>query len=195
MSERGSSAAEDMCIHTVHRKGIEMADKNEEISIPASSADHFERRSFSGPEILCASRPALTAKERGIAIAAVSARASGAPVEAAKQILAGIAVLDGNHMPIVVWPENTTLRQKADWLATAASDQSERADQFDARMRQLNPGAPQAPEVHPGDAQVSSELAPTLLPSTSYASAHLEEETDSRPLKGPRALKGSNDAC
>lgn len=172
-----------------------MEGKNEEISIPASSADHFEQRSFSETEIFCAARPALTAKEREIAIAAVSARACGIPVEAAKQLLAGIAVLDGNHLPILVWPENTTSRQKADWLAKAASDQSERADRFDAHMIQVNPGAPQALEVHPGDAQVSSELVPTLLPSTSSASAHLEEETDSHPLKAPQVRQGSNDAC
>ena len=175
--------------------GLEMEDKNEQISIPASATERLDQRTFPESEIFPASRPMLTPREREIAIAAVSARAAGTPVEAAKQVLAGVAVLDGDHLPIVMWPKDTTLRQKADWLANAASDHSERADRFDARMHQLNPGAPQDLEVHPGDAQVSSELVPTLPASASSASVHLEEEIGSRPQTGPQVQRGSNGAC
>ena len=43
---------------------------------------------------------------RQIAIQAIAARASGSPVEAAGQILAGIAALDSPGKPFVIWPTN-----------------------------------------------------------------------------------------
>lgn len=172
-----------------------MEDKNEEISIPASAAERLDQRTFPESEIFPASRPMLTPREREIAIAAVSARAGGSPVEVAKQVLAGVAVLDGCHLPIVVWPADTTPRQQADWLLNAATDQAERADRFDARMRRFNPDAPQALEERPACAQASSELEPTLQPSASSASTHPEEDTDSRPQTSPQAQQDSSGAC
>lgn len=172
-----------------------MEDKNEGISIPASAAERLDQRTFPESEVFLASRPVFTSREREIAIAAVSARAAGTPVEAAKQVLAGVAVLDGDHLPIVVWPADTTPRQQADWLLNTAADQAERADRFDARMRQFNPDAPQALEERPACAQASSELEPTLQASASSASVHLEEEIGSRPQTCPQVQRGSNGAC
>ncbi|MBX8474125.1 hypothetical protein K5D38_04975 [Pseudomonas cichorii] len=63
----------------------------------------------------------ITPREREIVIAAISSRATGSPVEAAKQVLAGVAVLDGNHLPILVWPEGMTRSAKAAWHAAEAA--------------------------------------------------------------------------
>ena len=49
---------------------------------------------------------------RQIAIQAIAARASGSPVEAAGQILAGIAALDSPGKPFVVWPTNLPLAEQ-----------------------------------------------------------------------------------
>lgn len=46
----------------------------------------------------------LESNIRQIAIQAIAARASGSPVEAAGQILAGIAALDSPGKPFVIWP-------------------------------------------------------------------------------------------
>ena len=46
----------------------------------------------------------LDREARQIALHAVAARATGSPVEAAKQILAGFSALDGSGKPLVVWP-------------------------------------------------------------------------------------------
>ncbi|MOA32827.1 hypothetical protein D3C78_1540780 [compost metagenome] len=57
----------------------------------------------------------LTAREREIAISAIASRASGIPTDAARQVLAGIAVLDGDHAPIVVWPKEVSREQMPAW--------------------------------------------------------------------------------
>ncbi|WP_300727362.1 hypothetical protein [Pseudomonas sp.] len=49
---------------------------------------------------------------RQIAIQAIAARASGSPVEAAGQILAGIAALDSPGKPFVIWPTNLPLAEQ-----------------------------------------------------------------------------------
>ena len=62
-------------------------------------------------------RQTLTAKDREIAISSIGARVSGSPAEAAAQLLSGIAVLDGRHLPILVWPTGMSLKEAADKVA------------------------------------------------------------------------------
>lgn len=171
-----------------------MEDKSEEINIPASSADCLKQRSFPESEILCTSRRRLTLREREIAITAISARASGSPVEAAKQVLAGIAVIDGDHLPILVWPKDVTREEKAAWHDNEADFWRESAKRFsvlnsDARNDQ------QSPRIPEGVSQNSSPDQP-LPYSTLAAPAHceVEEENLPRPLSGEPA-QGSSDAC
>lgn len=57
----------------------------------------------------------LSPREREIAIQAMGARVSGEPAEAALQLLHGIAVLDGQHIPAVAWPNGLSLGEKAAW--------------------------------------------------------------------------------
>ncbi|WP_156160236.1 hypothetical protein [Pseudomonas sp. 2(2015)] len=115
--------------------------------------------------------------------------------EAARQLLAGIAVLDGNHPPVLVWPEAATLRERANWLSDQAKDFLERADLFDARMAAFSSDEPQALEEQTGYVQASKESAPIPQSSVSSASAHLEVEKDSRLQSCPRIDQGSSDAC
>lgn len=49
---------------------------------------------------------------RQIAVQTIAARASGSPVEAAGQILAGIAALDSPGKPFVIWPTNLPLAEQ-----------------------------------------------------------------------------------
>nr|NLU60020.1 hypothetical protein [Pseudomonas sp. BIGb0427] len=116
-------------------------------------------------------------------------------MEAAKQLLAGIAVLDGEHPPVLVWPEAATLRERANWLSDQAKDYLESADLFDARLAAISPGGLQVLEEQKGCAQASNESAPTLQLSASSASAHPEEETDSRLQSCSQIDQDSSGAC
>lgn len=53
---------------------------------------------------------------RQIAIQAIASRASGAPVEAAKQILEGISALDHPGKPFVVWPADLSVDEQIEAL-------------------------------------------------------------------------------
>ena len=53
---------------------------------------------------------------RQIAIQAIAARASGSPVEAAGQILAGIAALDSPGKPFVIWPKYLPMTEQIEVL-------------------------------------------------------------------------------
>lgn len=54
----------------------------------------------------------LEPQAREIALYAVASRATGTPVEAAKQILAGFAALEAGGNPLVVWPTSLSLKAK-----------------------------------------------------------------------------------
>jgi hypothetical protein len=140
-------------------------------------------------------KAALSPREREIAISAIGDRVSGSPVEAAKQLLAGIAVLDGDRLPVLVWPEAATLRERANWLSDQAKDYLERADLFDARMVAISPSGLQVLEEQRGCVQASNESALTPRLSASFASAHPEEETDSRLQSCSQIDQGSSGAC
>ena len=58
----------------------------------------------------------LESNIRQIAIQAIAARASGSPVEAAEQILAGIAALDSPGKPFVIWPTSLTAVEQIEAL-------------------------------------------------------------------------------
>ena len=72
-------------------------------------------------ERICTQRPRLTAREREIVISAISARATGKPEVAAVEILVGIAVIDGHHPPILLWPNDMTYRGRPRVFWTALS--------------------------------------------------------------------------
>lgn len=85
----------------------------------------------------------LSSKEREISIQAIGARATGSPADAARQILEGIAILDGLHKPFLIWPDTLSCDEKiealdselkrlrhaaravAEWRATQASYQQQ----------------------------------------------------------------------
>lgn len=174
-----------------------MADKNEEISIPASAAERFDRRTFPGSEIFLGARPILTAHEREIAIEALGRRlsgGSGAPAAAA-DLLAGIAVLDGAHKPVLVWPADMSLDDMAAWHDREARDLKERALRFQERMKAVTPSVEKEPQAQTDLTQMPGELAPTLPALASSALAPPEAGTDSRSPQAPELTPGSSDAC
>jgi len=85
----------------------------------------------------------LSSKEREIAIQAIGARATGSPADAARQILEGIAILNGLDKPFLIWPDPLSCEEKiealdselkrlrhaaravADWRATQSSYQQQ----------------------------------------------------------------------
>lgn len=136
----------------------------------------------------------LTYGDREIAVKAICARATGTTTEAAAQILAGIAVLDGLRFPILLWPEDVTREEKAAWHDKEADFWRESAKRFSEVMSSTRSD------------QRSQETLPDILRSFSpdlpqqhsalAAPAHCveQEENPSRLVLGEPA-PGSSDAC
>lgn len=74
----------------------------------------------------------MNRRDREIAVRAIAARATGKPEEAAAEILAGIAVLDGQHLPILLWSPGTDREEKAAWHRSEAAYWEESAARFAA---------------------------------------------------------------
>ncbi|WP_440064837.1 hypothetical protein ACTAB2_05630 [Pseudomonas syringae] len=135
----------------------------------------------------------LSRADREAAVKAICARASGTTTEAAAQILAGIAALDGRRLPILLWPEHVTREEKAAWHDKEAGFWKESAKRFSVLMSRRN--EPRSPDIPEGSLQNSSPDQP-LPDSTSAAPVHCEKEEESRlpPVSGEPA-QGSSDAC
>lgn len=143
----------------------------------------------------CRPRPTMTAKEREIAIAAIGARVSGSPADAAAQLLSGIAVLDGNHLPILVWPTGLSMDEAAAWHEREGQDYRLRAQRFSERMAGVSSNALTPLAEHSDLSQKSNESARPPQYPTSSAPNHLEEGTGNR-LPGDQPLHAeSSDAC
>lgn len=74
----------------------------------------------------------MNRRDREIAVRAIAERATGTPEEAAAQILAGIAVLDGQRLPILLWSPGTGREEKAAWHRSEAAYWDESAARFAA---------------------------------------------------------------
>lgn len=132
--------------------------------------------------------------------------ATGAPEKAAAHILAGIAVLDGAHLPILIWTEGLTWEEKAAWHEAQAARYVQGIRERDELARQIVQSKQEAgTPCPPGEFERAiqflgrkewDQLLPELAPSQS---AHLEEgkensSLDPVPLQGVPAQEAS-DAC
>lgn len=140
-------------------------------------------------------RPALNEKEREIAIAAIGARVSGSPAEAAAQLLSGIAVLDGSHLPILVWPTGLSLDGAADWHENQGEEFRVRAQRFSERMAGINSNALRSPVEHSDPIQMLSGLAQPLEYPASSVPAHREARIGSHPPEDQQLHSEASDAC
>lgn len=112
---------------------------------------------------------------RQIAIQAIAARASGSPVEAAGQILAGIAALDSPGKPFVIWPTNLPLAEQV----KALESELERIRHISQSMADY--WATRDP--HP-QADSSAHLEHQDIQSHAEASGVRTEEVASQPALG-----------
>lgn len=140
-------------------------------------------------------RPILTAKEREIAIAAIGARVSGSPERAAAQLLSGIAVLDGDHSPILVLPEGWSFQDAADWHDQQSAELRDRAQRFADRMNGVNSSARTSLEAHSDTEQTLSEPARTPRYPAACVPIHRGAETGGRSPEGQIPRSESSDAC
>lgn len=155
--------------------------------------DSIRNRSYPMSEIDL--KAPLSPREREIAIAAIGTRVSGSPTMAAEQMLAGIAVLEGDHLPVLVWPVDTTLEEKAAWHEQEAADFRMRAARLSARIQGVNPNEGEAPQEPSGLIQIYSGLAPTHPASTSFEPVLREASTESPVPLDQQANLESSDAC
>ena len=65
---------------------------------------------------------------------AAASRVTGTPEQAALQMRAAVLVADGKHAPFAVWPEGLSHEEKAEWLATEAALEKERAERFSRNL-------------------------------------------------------------
>ena len=140
-------------------------------------------------------RQTLTAKDREIAITSIGARVSGSPAEAAAQLLSGIAVLDGRHLPILVWPTGMSLNEAADWLAEQGEAYRVRAQRFSERMAGVSSSALTALVEQSDPPQKLSGLAQPLECPASSAPTHREAGIGSHPLEDQQPHSEASDAC
>ena len=140
-------------------------------------------------------QPHLTAKEREIAISAISARATGKPNVAAVEILAGIAVFDGNHPPILLWPKDMTREEKAAWHTAEAAYWSASAQRIAEVMER---GSQSVVPIHSGSPCARStdeQGTPQDLSASSVKVLHVAETQSPLPSLPREPQQGSSDAC
>nr|WP_259639435.1 hypothetical protein [Pseudomonas syringae] len=90
----------------------------------------------------------LSRADREAAVKAICGRASGTTTEAAAQILAGIAALDGRRLPILLWPEDITREEKAAWHKSEAAFWDASATRF-AELMSLSAKSAEQPASAP----------------------------------------------
>lgn len=144
---------------------------------------------------LTESRPHLSQREREIAIAAIGQRVTGSPSEAASQLLAGIAILDGKHLPVQVWPAGMSLEDAAKWHQSNADELRERSARIQARILGVSPSAPRLPVEPEGCLQTSLSPDQPQRDPVSSAQDRREVDTDNPLPSGPSLRSGSSDAC
>jgi hypothetical protein len=135
----------------------------------------------------------MNRRDREIALRAIAARATGKPESAAAEILAGIAVLDGKHLPILVWPADMAREEKAAWHRSEAAfwDESEaRFVELMSRRQASSSGEPQ--EVAPSQHQIEQPHTPSQAIQDQEA-RHAEQSEDLLHSSAAR-LSGANDA-
>lgn len=137
----------------------------------------------------------LTPSEREIAIGLLGSRGLSSPEETAKNLLAGIAVLDGKHSPFVIWPAEVTLRQRAEWHAQKAAYWAESADRFDARMGKFNSDEGQSLEEPGRSPQGPSESDETAPYPASTAPVHPEVDKGNPLPSGQTLDRDASDVC
>jgi len=152
--------------------------------------------------------PPLSDREREIALQAIAARATGTPVEAAYQILAGIEALDvGPEGPLVVlWPKGNGLEameDRAAWhkaemerLLARAGDLQRALDLAKQRAAITRSGcAPEDPDGLAGlpDHPAAQECFAHQRIRAGEPSAQGEADPATRHLSAGEPLQGASD--
>ena len=143
----------------------------------------------------CSQRLHLTAREREIAISAISARATGKPDVAAVEILAGIAVIDGNHPPILLWPNDMTREDKAAWHRAEAAYWSASAQCKAEVMARGLQSVVQTHSCSPFLSPTGEQGSPQPLSTSSVKVLREAEKQNPLPSLPDEPLQGSSDAC
>ncbi|MFJ2445184.1 hypothetical protein [Pseudomonas sp. NPDC087626] len=138
---------------------------------------------------------AVSAVDRGVAVQAIAARATGKPDVAAAEILAGIAVLDGNHLPILLWSNNTTREEKAAWHKAEAAFWDGSAQRFAGLMTQRPQSAVRTRSATQDGPSTDERDAPQPQSVSSVKVPHEAETRSPLPSQLGEHLQGTSDAC
>lgn len=139
-------------------------------------------------------RTLLSPADRQVAVNAVASLARGKPEDAATQILAGIAVLDGRHLPILIWGEDISREEKAAWHRAEATFWEDSASRFQGLMRSAGQSAGKTPGPSPSSPAPSQQGRPLPGPEAS-AQAHPAVDIGTLPLQPlPSPDPGTSDA-
>ena len=138
----------------------------------------------------------LESNIRQIAIQAIAARASGSPVEAAEQILAGIAALDSPGKPFVIWPSSLRPLEQIEALELELK-RVRRAHQGVTdywAMRESLPPAGLGARLEHQTAQSRPEASGALVAGTGIQPAPDEAAEEASAQLALRPDRGANDA-
>ena len=137
----------------------------------------------------------LESNIRQIAIQAIAARASGPPVEAAEQILAGIAAFDSPGKPFVIWPTSLCPLEQIEALELELK-RVRRAHQgvtdYWATRESLPPvGLGAHPEYSDAESHLEASGVPVAEAENQPAPREATEEAALHPAQKPD--RGAND--
>ncbi|WP_155250534.1 hypothetical protein [Pseudomonas asplenii] len=136
----------------------------------------------------------MNRRDREIALRAIAARATGKPEVAAAEILAGIAVLDGRHFPILLWPLETSREEKAAWHRAEAAYWEESVARVAALTQHPGSAARTHLESH-GDQSTDGQDQPLPYSASSQLGRHEAEIENPRPDQCSEDDRGASDAC
>ncbi len=137
--------------------------------------------------------PALSEREREVALNAAASRVMGDPAGAAIQMLVAVAILNGEKGPVLAWPAGTSREEKAAWHEAEAAWY--RDLMTSGSMSAHSRSAEKSPQSHHEKIE-SLPLAETPLPSASVPQVLREEQKENLPHAGSdEPEQESSDAC
>jgi hypothetical protein len=154
----------------------------------------------SGENVMSEVISSISDRDRSLAVQAICSNCYGTTVERAEAILAGIAVLDGKHFPILVWPKEMSSEGPSIWEAKAAWHKAQ-AEGYEKLLNQTadhqSSSRSEVQTLMRNSSSLSkSEQGLPPLPSASSARVPPEKDKENpshQQLNEPSP--NSNDAC
>lgn len=139
--------------------------------------------------------PALSEKDREVALSAAATKVVGDPAGAVIQMMVAVAILNGERGPVLAWPINMPFEEKAAWHEAEAAKWRAIAKRESDSMPMQSRSADQGPQNH---REKTGSLSPVETPhhSTSIPQVLCEGQAESLPpCRSGEPDQEPNDVC